>query len=354
MKKRIILLLSFVLLFFSACSSSETSDGVATELYNPASFNEEKGYSVYIKDGLNYGIYEYDINSLTKTDIGVNLPVNNSETSFLHSFLFNDYIYVISSSIYYDSFITQISASNPSEMQTIRFEDDEFITFEEDFDNIVFSNDKLYIILSKNNFLSDGHSDYITEVDFSSLTYDTLKEVPIDAFILSSYQNQIYIDAVESPVHFIYNYDVDTKEIDILKESLTLTESYVLQGDFLFTMKEANTGIKRENLLTHEILDVTLENTVKRSSLVGVYDNRVVFGYERLEEYNFYNMNLDGMALTEILLYYDNQETIPPIIIAELENDFIVKLINDMGEEEIAIIKKSDFWINRNSFSFFS
>ncbi len=360
MKKRILILLSCLALFLISCSTSEETSGTDNQptqtknLSNGYSFDEENGYDVYIKDDLNYGVYEYDIDTLTKTDIGINIPVLDSKTSFLHSFTHNNYIYIVSSSIYNDSFVTRVSADNLSDMQTIKFEQSEFITFEENLDKVIFSDESLYLILSKNNTFSDGNSDYLTEINFETLEYTLLEKLPTDATILASYNDLIYLNAIENPVKILYSYNTSDNELLTLKENLILTSTYIINDNFFFTMNQNNTGIKRENLDTGEDLDVTLEAEVYRSSLVGIYDNRVLFGYERLDEYRYFNMNLDDMILTEMFIYYNDEEIIPPTIIAELSDSFIIEIEGETGNEEIAIISKKDFWISRDTYTIFN
>ncbi len=349
----IALLVSFI---FSACSSASeaSSEKEQTNLYMQASFNEEKGYSVYIKDALNYGVYEYDVATVSKKDLGISIPVNNSETSFLHSFVFNDYLYIVSSSVFYDSFVSRISISNPSDVSTITFKESEFITFQENLDNVIFSDDRMYLVLSKNKLISKGHNDYLTEINFEDLDYKTIEKLPIDANIISSYNGDIYLYYIEDSVGILSAYNVMEDELVNIKESLILTTTYKMYQDYLFKMEAQSTGIIREDLKTNELLDVTLDADVHRSSLIGIYDNRVMFGYERLDEYRYFHMNLDGMTLNEIFLFYNDEKNIPPEIIAELSEDFIVKIEDENNQEQIAIIKKSDFWINKDNFLIFS
>ncbi len=357
-KKIKILAMSLIFAFiFSACSnnsSDSSSEKEIVNLYNQSSFNETNGYSVYVKDSLNYGVYEYDIASLTKQDFGVSIPVVNSDTSFLHSFVFKDYLYIVSSSVFYDSFVTRISISNPSDIIKISFKESEFITFQEDLDNVIFSDDKMYLVLSKNKFLAEGHNDYLCEIDFENEDYKNIEKLPLDAYILSSYEGEIYLYSIDEQLGVLSSYNVANGDFTDVKKSLILTTTYKMYEDYLFKMEPQNTGIIREDLNTGELLEVTLEAKVLRSSLIGVYDNRVMFGYERLDEYRYFHMNLDNMNLNEIFLFYSDEENIPPKIIAELSEDFIVKIEDENKNEQIAIIKKSDFWVNKDAFLIFN
>ncbi len=355
MKAKFLSLLLCFALFFTSCSSSEeVSKEEKNLVYTGNSFNDQKGYSVYVKDSVNYGLYEYDVNSISKTDMNISIPVVDTTLSFLHSFVFEDYIYILSSSIYYDSFITRVSASNPNDTSTITFSDSEFISFDDAFDNVVFSEGKIYFILSKNNTFSDGHKDYLTQIDFTDNDYKRLEEVPLDSFILTASDDNIYINGVEDAVNNILEYNATSDKITSFNKTLDLTAMYILKDNYLFTMHSGSTGIMREDLDTNKHLEVTLSANVPSSRLIGFYDNRVVFGYEKLDEYLFFNMDLSNMFLNEMYLFYDNTNSSLPPILAELDDSFIVSIKDDLGNENIAKISKIDFWTNNDEFLIFS